>query len=126
MRISSVLLAASVGLLASAPAFAHPRLVSASPAANSVVAAPASLRLNFSEKLVAQFSGADLVMTSMPGMKMSAPMKTSGMKAGVTPDGKSLLVTLARPLARGSYKLTYHVVSTDTHRVGGAYSFSVK
>lgn len=126
MRISSILIAASAALLSGVPAFAHPKLVSATPAANAVVAAPKNLKLTFSEKLVSQFSGAELAMTDMPGMKMNAPMKMSGLKASVTADGISLVVMLAKPLPKGTYKLTYHVVSTDTHRVEGGYSFKVK
>lgn len=126
MRTSFLLLAASAALLSAVPAFAHPKLVSVTPAADSVVAAPTKLQLTFSEKLVQQFSGADLAMTDMPGMKMKAPMKMGGVTAGVAPDGVSLVVTLANPLPKGTYKLTYHVVSSDTHRVEGGYSFKVK
>lgn len=126
MRISTVFLAASAALLSAVPAFAHPKLVSATPAADAVVAAPTNLKLTFSEKLVSQFSGAELAMTDMPGMKMTAPMKMGGVKASVAPDGMSLVVTLAKPLPKGVYKLTYHVVSSDTHRVEGGYSFKVK
>ena len=126
MRISSILLAASATLLSAVPAFAHPKLVSATPAADAVVASPTNLKLTFSETLVSQFSGAELAMTDMPGMKMNAPMKMGGLKASVTSDGMSLVVMLAKPLPKGTYKLTYHVVSTDTHRVEGGYSFKVK
>lgn len=117
--IAAVLLAAPVA------AYAHPKLLSATPAANSVAAPTARLQLVFSEGLVAQLSGADLVMTDMPGMKMNAPMK---MRATATlgADGKTLVVTLPKALTPGGYKLSYHVVSTDTHRVEGSYSFKVK
>lgn len=126
MRISSILLAASATLLSAVPAFAQPKLVSATPAADAVVAATTDIKLTFSETLASQFSGAELAMTDMPGMKMNAPMKIGGLKASVTADGMSLVVMLAKPLPKGTYKLTYHVVSTDTHRVEGGYSFKVK
>ena len=61
------LVAATAALFAAAPAIAHPKLISATPAANAVVASPAKLQLTFSEGLVAKFSGVDLVMTDMPG-----------------------------------------------------------
>ena len=92
---------------------------------SSLAAAPtAELKLVFSESLVAQFSGADLVMTDMPGMKMNAPMKMPA-KATLAADGKTLVVTLPKALPKGGYKLSYHVVSTDTHRVEGNYSFKI-
>lgn len=106
-------------------AMAHPRLTAASPAANATVAAPTRIQLAFSENLVGQFSGIDLTMTEMPGMKMG-PMKINGVTATVAPDGKTLVATLTRPLARGTYKLDYHVVSADTHRVQGSYTFKVR
>lgn len=112
-------------ILMSAPALAHPKLVSASPAPNTAVAAPSKLQLNFSERLVGKFSGADLVMTAMPGMKMSSPMKVPA-RASVAGDAKSLVVSLPKPLGAGAYRLDYHVVSTDTHRVQGSYTFEVK
>lgn len=123
MRFAPI--AAVMLLVAPVAAYAHPKLVSATPAPNAVTAPTARLQLVFSEGLVAQFSGADLVMTEMPGMKMNAPMKMSAT-AAIGPDGKTLVVTLPRALPVGIYKLNYHVVSTDTHRVEGSYSFRVR
>lgn len=123
MRFAPI--AAVMLLVAPVAAYAHPKLVSATPAPNAVTAPTARLQLVFSEALVAQFSGADLVMTEMPGMKMNAPMKMSAT-AAIGPGGKTLVVTLPRALPVGIYKLNYHVVSTDTHRVEGSYSFRVR
>lgn len=119
------LIAAAAALLAAAPALAHPKLVSATPAPNSVAASPAKLQLTFSEALVANFSGVELVMTDMPGMKMSSPHKMA-VTTALASDGKTVVVTLAKPLPRGAYRLDWHVVSTDTHRVQGSYPFKVK
>jgi methionine-rich copper-binding protein CopC len=119
------LVAATAALFAAAPALAHPKLVSATPAPNAVVAAPARLQLTFSEALVANFSGVELVMTDMPGMKMSSPMRMT-VSTALGPDGRTVVVTLAKPLPRGGYRIDWHVVSTDTHRVQGSYAFKVK
>lgn len=119
----AVAMAASV--LAATAVQAHPKLDSAAPAANAVVAAPTRIQLVFSEALVAQFSGIDLTMTEMPGMKMG-PMKMNGVRATVAADGKTLVATLAKPLPVGTYKVDYHVVSTDTHRIQGSYTFKVQ
>jgi len=123
MRFAFVLAAAA--LVAPLPAFAHPKLVSATPAPNATTAATARLQLVFSERLVAQFSGADVVMTEMPGMKMHGPMKMP-VKASLAEDGKTLVLTLAKPLPKGSYRVDWRVVSADTHRVQGNYSFKVQ
>ncbi|MEJ7936085.1 copper homeostasis periplasmic binding protein CopC [Sphingobium sp. AN558] len=119
----AVAMAASV--FAATAVQAHPKLSSATPAANAVIAAPTRIQLVFSEALVAQFSGIDLTMTEMPGMKMG-PMKMNGVKTTVAADGKTLIATLAKPLPVGTYKVDYHVVSTDTHRIQGSYTFKVQ
>jgi len=112
-------------MLVAAPALAHPKLVAATPAANAVVPATNRVQLTFSEPLVAAFSGATIEMTDMPGMKMNAPMKMP-LQTSVGTDGKTLVVTLARPLPRGTYRLDWHVVSGDTHRVAGTYNFKIR
>lgn len=119
----AVAMAASV--FSATAALAHPKLNSATPAADSAVAAPTRIQLVFSEAIVAQFSGLDLTMTEMPGMKMG-PMKMNGVKATVAADGKTLVAALAKPLPVGTYKLDYHVVSADTHRIQGSYTFKVQ
>lgn len=119
------LIAATAALLMAAPALAHPKLVSATPAPNAVVASTARLQLTFSEGLVASFSGVELVMTDMPGMKMSSPHRMA-LTSAVGADGKTLVVTLAKPLSRGAYRLDWDAVSADTHRVQGSYAFKVK
>ncbi len=119
----AVAMAASV--FAATAVQAHPKLTNATPAADTVVSAPTRIQLVFSEALVAQFSGIDLTMTEMPGMKMG-PMKMNGVKATVAADGKTLMATLAKPLPVGTYKVDYHVVSADTHRIQGSYTFKVQ
>lgn len=116
---------AVIATAAAVPAFAHPKLITSTPAPNSAVKATSSVALHFSEGLVAQFSGIEITMTDMPGMKMTAPMAIATAKTSVGPDGKTLMVALKTPLTTGSYTLAWHVVSTDTHRVAGKYNFKV-
>lgn len=117
-----VLIGFAAAALFAAPALAHPKLVSATPAADAkVAAAPKVLTLAFSEKLVAALSGAEVTMLPMPGM---GPHRIPAT-AKVGDDGSSLVLTLARPLPRGSYRIDWHVVSTDTHRVTGSYTITV-
>jgi hypothetical protein len=116
-------LAAATALLPSA-AWAHPRLVSASPAANAAVAKPTRLTLTFSETLVAPLSGIELTMTGMPGMANHAPMPIRGFTSQVA--GKTITVTLPRALPAGSYELKWHAVAADQHRIEDRYSFTVR
>lgn len=125
--IKHVIAAITLGMLAFATtAQAHPRLVAASPAANTAIASTNQVKLTFSEALVAQFSGISILMTDMPGMKMTAPMSVGAVTSTVAPDGKTLVGTLRSPLPAGTYTLGWHAVTADTHRVEGSYSFTVK
>lgn len=102
--------------------YAHPKLLSVTPAANATVAAPAHINLRFSEKLMPAFSKAELTMAAMPGM---GAMKMASATA-VAGDGKMLVVTPKARLARGRYIVGWRVVSSDTHKVAGRYAFAVK
>lgn len=126
-HIRLVVAAVAIGAIVPATAAqAHPRLVSASPAANTAIASTNELKLTFSEALVAQFSGMSILMTDMPGMKMTAPMSVGSVTSTVAADGKTLVGTLKSPLPAGTYTLGWHAVTADTHRVEGSYSFTVK
>ena len=125
--IKLVTAAFAVGAFALAStAQAHPKLVSAVPAANSSNAPTKELRLTFSETLVPRFSGMMITMADMPGMKMTAPMAVGKVTSSVAADGKTLVGTLPSALPAGTYKLGWHAVTADTHRVEGSYSFIVK
>jgi len=112
-------------VLATSAAFAHPKLLSSTPADKAEVAAPANIELNFSERLLPEFSAANLLMTAMPGMAAHAPMKMAFKVAGGS-DEKTMVIIPAQPLPPGTYRVEWRAVSTDTHRVTGNLSFEVK
>jgi hypothetical protein len=119
-RIS--LFVAAAALAIGGVAQAHPKLTSSTPAANAIVATPAHIDLNFSEKLIPAFSKADLTMAAMPGMAAMKIVSTAVLAA----DGHTLVITPKAPLHAGRYSVAWHVVSTDTHKVAGNYAFAVK
>ncbi|WP_427308084.1 copper homeostasis periplasmic binding protein CopC [Cupriavidus sp. H39] len=118
-------LLAATAALASSLAFAHPKLVSSAPADKAEVPAPQKIELRFSETLVTQFSGANLVMTGMPGMADHAPMKMA-VKVSGSDDPKTMVITPTQPLPPGSYRVDWRAVSSDTHPVNGNLAFTVK
>ncbi|MEO6359071.1 MAG: copper homeostasis periplasmic binding protein CopC [Sphingomicrobium sp.] len=128
MKFPRFLLAMSAFTLAatSTGAIAHPKLVSSNPAANSTVKKPTSITLTFNEKLIAAAAKVDLTMTSMPGMGGHKPMKVTGFKSSVAADGKTLVLSLPRPLPAGGYKLDWHAVGGDTHPIHGGLTFNVR
>lgn len=120
-------LAIPAGLAISAPAFAHPALVSSSPAASASASNVKTVTLTFSEAFMPQLSGLEVVMTGMPGMEGHHPaMKVNGVKVTPSADRKSLIATVVRPLPAGTYDVTWHVVGDDTHRAIGKVSFTAK
>ena len=101
-------------LLAAAPACAHAHLEKSAPAAGSKGKSPRHLVLNFSEALEPAFSGA-LVM-DQDGRNFSAgPVKVDGPVMTLTPGH----------LAPGKYKVVWHSVGHDTHRMDGEFSFTI-
>ena len=119
-KIALALLALSAASLLGTSANAHPTLTSSNPQANiSATSSPAEIRLNFNEGVIAKFSGVELKDES------GKPIATGA--ATVDPkDKKQLVVPLATPLTAGRHTVYWHVVSEDTHRVTGQYSFKLE
>ena len=124
IKTTAVAIALSTGLLMSALAQAHPKLLSSTPAEGADGAAPSNIELRFSENLMTQFSGAKLVMTAMPGMAHS-PMPMKAKVSGGS-DPKTMLITPLSPLPAGTYKVEWRAVSSDTHPITGNVTFTVK
>jgi methionine-rich copper-binding protein CopC len=112
-------------LALSSPVLAHTKLVNATPAANATVAKTAKITLVFSEKVMPQFAGATVTMTGMPGMADHAPMKMAATST-MAKDGKTMTITLARPLPAGTYKVEWRAAGSDMHKMNDSYSFTVK
>jgi len=118
-------LVALAGLWA-APACAQPVPVVAQPAQGSVAAAVTQITITFDGPVDAAQSGMELLMTAMPGMTHHEPMKMTGIKTSLTPDGKTLTARLPRPLMAGTYEAAWHVASGSGQRAAGKLGFSVK
>jgi copper transport protein len=113
-----LLLAVTGALLAGAgPASAHAALTGSDPAQGVVVKqAPNQVALTFSEK-VAMNDGSLRVLDPK-----GKPVQT-GKPANLS--GTTYAVRLKSGLAKGTYTVTYQVVSADSHPVSGAYTFSI-
>jgi methionine-rich copper-binding protein CopC len=98
---------------------AHPTLKSANPPAEgATVSAPTEIKLTFSEGVISKFSSVEL--KDQGGTKIA-----TGKVATNPKDQKELVVALQGPLKAGAYTITWNVLSVDTHRVHGTYSFKV-
>ena len=99
---------------------AHPKLMLASPVADTAVAeSPKELRLTFNEGLIAKFSGVELKTDK--GEKIE-----TGTAVADPADAKQLIIPLPAAIPDGHYSVKWHAVSEDTHKIDGSYSFTVK
>lgn len=114
LLLLSALVGSGVGVL---PASAHSRLLSISPKDGaSLPAPPTEIVLTFNEDVNPQFvtvrvtdgEGADVV----------------GQDA--TADGPRVTLPVTDPISAGTYKVTYRVVSADSHPIAGSTTFSVE
>lgn len=103
-------------LLSASQASAHAKLVSSTPADKATVAAPSQVTLKFNEKLQPKFSGFEL----------TAGGAVVPVKVSVGTDRLSLIGVPTKPLAAGAYEVKWHAVTADTHRMQGAFSFTVR
>lgn len=119
-------LIAAAALAVGGTGVAHTRLVASSPAANAAVAPTRTISITFNEKAMPSFSGADIVMTGMPGMASHSPMRITGLKTAWSADGRTMTMTAGRPFPKGTYQVAWHAAGADTHRMTGKFDFAVK
>lgn len=104
-------------LIAAEPVFAHAMLDHASPQVGSTVTqSPKEVVLWFTEKLEPAFSSIEV--RNAQGAPVSAG------KARTTGDGTELRVPL-KALSPGTYTVNWRVLSVDTHRTQGNFTFNV-
>ena len=103
-----------IALALASEAYAHASLVNASPADGAVVpVAPAVLSLTFNEPV------SPLVI------RLIGPDGASIEPGAVVAENNAVTVTAAAPLQRGTHVLSWRVISSDGHPVGGSLLFSI-
>lgn len=103
--------------LAAAPAFAHAFLDHAIPAVGgTVTGSPGELQLIYTENIVLAFSGVHVAAEGGGSVPISKPALGAP---------NELIVRLGHPLKPGTYEVSWHVVSVDTHHTSGTYRFTV-
>ncbi|MGW4564643.1 copper resistance CopC/CopD family protein [Streptomyces sp. NPDC004561] len=111
-------LAVAGALLAgAAPASAHAALTGSDPAQGVVVKqAPSQVSLTFSEKVAMNDDSLRVLDPRGKPVQTGKPDNVSGT---------TYAVQLRSGLGKGTYTVTYQVVSDDSHPVSGAYTFSI-
>jgi copper resistance protein C len=119
-RNLTIKLAASLALaMAASAASAHALLQKAVPAVGGTVAAsPKEIRIKFSEGVEPRFSGITLASEAGAATPIGKP--------SVDPADNSVLIApISQALKPGTYTVTWHVVSVDTHKTQGSFKFTL-
>jgi methionine-rich copper-binding protein CopC len=113
-KLKIALAALLVASAASTSVQAHARLDHASPAVGSTVgSSPGQVTLHFTEGLEPKFSGAEVHNSA--GARVDT---------GHSASGNTLSVNL-KGLSPGTYTVSWHVLSVDTHKTQGSFNFRV-
>ncbi len=114
----AVSLGLGLALLGSAPpVLAHAQLLRAMPQPSSVVAtAPPEVRLQFSEGIEGRFSG----------VEVAAPDGKRVTTGRAHTQGTALVVPITAPLPPGVYRVNWRVLSVDSHKTQGSFTFEVR
>jgi len=111
-----IIVALSTFLLSGAAALAHAALDHASPpAASSLTAAPSEVVLFFTDIL-------EPALSTIEVRDENGTLMSTG-KAHVDPNHNTQLRVALKPLPAGTYKVIWRVISVDTHRTQGDFSF---
>ena len=109
----------AAAFIAPLPAWAHAHLKLASPAVDGTVkASPSEITLHFSEDVEPHFSSIALATTDGKALKLEHPATAPG-------DHKTLVSKVPETLSAGTYRVTWHAVSVDTHKTQGSFTFTV-
>lgn len=101
------------------PALAHAFPDHSVPTVGATVAqSPPEVRIWFTQKLEPSFSNIEV--------RDASGARVDQDDAKVDGQDLSLLRVSLKPLGAGTYKVLWHVVSVDTHRTEGSFSFTVK
>ena len=116
-RLVTLALACTAVMAAPAVALAHAQLDHASPASGSTVKPPSAVTLSFTEAVEPKFSSIEVQDAKGAAMQRGAAQGVSGNTAQLT--------VALKPLAAGTYTVKWRVLSVDTHRTRGSFSFTV-
>jgi methionine-rich copper-binding protein CopC len=116
--VGPALLLAAASLLTVSSAQAHAHLLKSLPAADAAVGPSQNIRLQFSEALEPKFSGVELKTAGGAAVELTSKVAIK--------DRKTLDAAPKAPLAPGAYRVLWHVVSADGHKMTGDYGFTVK
>jgi len=105
-------------VVGASPAFAHATLLSTEPTNGGVYDKPPSeVKLRFNEPVEVSLGGIRVYTSNQERVVTGSPQH---------PDGSQSEVAVSLPkIAKGTYVVTWRVISADSHPIEGAYTFQV-
>lgn len=125
MRIPAFLAALVLSALAPTILAAHVKLAASSPVAGAEAKAPKEITLTFSQPVDPATAAASIVMTAMPGMANHGEMVIRNFTASWSDEGKTMTLTLKKPLPTGTYEMRWQAAAADGHAMSGTLNFDV-
>jgi methionine-rich copper-binding protein CopC len=113
--IKTTILAGLAAFAVAAPAFGHAHLSKATPGAGASVTAPKEVVLSFTEPIEPAFSTIEV--------RDGGGQRVEAGKAQIKDD---VMRVPLKPLVAGTYKVDWRVLSVDTHKSQGSFTFTVK
>ena len=114
--VAGLLVGLGLVLVCSTPASAHASLSRTDPPQNAVLAsAPDAVTLTFTEA----------VRPVNNRIKVIGPDRSRVDEGPPTSTGNQLVIPIRKNAGRGSYLVTFRVISADSHPIGGSFLFSV-
>ena len=127
MRTPALIAALALAALAPAALSAHVQLTASTPAAGAAAAkGTKTVTLTFSQPVDKAKTSAAIIMTAMPGMANHGEMPIRNFTPAFSADGKTLTLTLAKPLPAGTYEVRWKATASDGHPMAGTVKFDVK
>jgi methionine-rich copper-binding protein CopC len=116
LLLLGALLASVLCAKAAAPAWAHTRLVSSTPAQDVPAAAPREVTLVFSDPVQPALSTVSVRGADGEDLVAGQPSSTG--------NGTSVVQALRSPLGPGTYTVAYRVLAADGHPVTGSFQIT--
>jgi copper transport protein len=114
--LGGLLLGLALALVGASPAAAHASLASTDPPQNQVLAsAPDAITLTFTEA----------VRPVAPRIKVIGPDRSVVSAGAPSTNGTKLVIPLGKDAGKGTYLVTFRVISADSHPIGGSFVFHV-
>ncbi|MFO6431462.1 copper homeostasis periplasmic binding protein CopC [Erythrobacter sp. W302b] len=125
MRIPAFFAALALSALVPASLLAHVQLTTSTPAAGAEAKAPKAITLTFSQPVDPSSAAASIVMTAMPEMANHGEMPIRNFTASWSDEGKTMTLTLKKPLPTGTYEVRWQAAAADGHTMNGSVTFNV-